>query len=121
MISWRIPDSSGASASRYNAVDQHDGTDAEVGTSSGVSVYTIGFLLAVTTASFWVADTSLLWAPGIPLGLVGLAIAQMGFHLVFFLHITTGPAMPTTCWRWRLACSRTAGHRRVALDHGEPE
>jgi cytochrome o ubiquinol oxidase subunit IV len=29
--------------------------------------------------------------PGIPLGLAVLAIAQMGVHLVFFLHITTGP------------------------------
>ena len=50
-------------------------------------------LLAVglTAASFWVANTSLLWAPGIPLGLAVLAIAQMGVHLVFFLHITTGP------------------------------
>jgi cytochrome o ubiquinol oxidase operon protein cyoD len=49
-------------------------------------------LAAVFTAtSFWVANTSLLWAPGISLGLVVLAIAQMGVHLVFFLHITTGP------------------------------
>ena len=56
-------------------------------------VYTIGLLLAVilTAASFWVANTSLLWASGIPLGLAVLAIAQMGVHLVFFLHITTGP------------------------------
>ncbi|MEA3022961.1 MAG: cytochrome o ubiquinol oxidase subunit [Alphaproteobacteria bacterium] len=60
---------------------------------SGFHVYTIGLLLAVllTATSFWVANTSLLWAPGIPLGLVVLAIAQMGVHLVFFLHITTGP------------------------------
>jgi cytochrome o ubiquinol oxidase operon protein cyoD len=60
---------------------------------SGILVYTIGLLLAVllTATSFWVANTSLLWAPGIPLGLVVLAIAQMGVHLVFFLHITTGP------------------------------
>ena len=60
---------------------------------SGVLIYTIGLLLAVilTAISFWVANTSLLWAPGIPLGLVVLAIAQMGVHLVFFLHITTGP------------------------------
>jgi cytochrome o ubiquinol oxidase operon protein cyoD len=58
-----------------------------------VFVYTIGLLLAVisTATSFWVANTSLLWAPGIPLGLAVLAIAQMGVHLVFFLHITTGP------------------------------
>ena len=62
-------------------------------TSSGVLVYTIGLVLAVilTATSFWVANTSLLWAPGIPLGLATLAIAQMGVHLVFFLHITTGP------------------------------
>ena len=37
------------------------------------------------------ANTSALWALGVPAGLVVLAIAQMGVHLVFFLHITTGP------------------------------
>ncbi len=68
-------------------------TVAEESTSSGVLVYTIGLLLAVilTATSFWVANTSLLWAPGIALGLAVLAIAQMGVHLVFFLHVTTGP------------------------------
>jgi cytochrome o ubiquinol oxidase subunit IV len=67
--------------------------DVEQGTSSGVLVYTIGLGLAVvlTAMSFWVANTSLLWAPGIALGLTVLAIAQMGIHLVFFLHVTTGP------------------------------
>jgi cytochrome o ubiquinol oxidase operon protein cyoD len=62
-------------------------------TSSGLLVYTIGLLLALllTITSFWVANTSALWAPGVPAGLVVLAIAQMGVHLVFFLHITTGP------------------------------
>jgi len=61
--------------------------------SSGLIIYTIGLVLAVvlTATSFWVANTSLLWAPGIALGLVVLAVAQMGVHLVFFLHITTGP------------------------------
>ncbi len=58
-----------------------------------VLIYTIGLALAVilTATSFWAANTSLLWAPGVPLGLAVLAIAQMGIHLVFFLHITTGP------------------------------
>ena len=67
--------------------------DVEQGTSSGVLVYTIGLGLAMvlTAMSFWVANTSLLWGPGVPLGLAVLAIAQMGVHLVFFLHITTGP------------------------------
>ncbi len=61
--------------------------------SSGALVYTTGLLLAVilTATSFWAANTSLLWAPGIVLGLAVLAIAQMGVHLVFFLHVTTGP------------------------------
>ena len=60
---------------------------------SDVVIYTIGLVLAVilTAVSFWVANTSLLWGPGILLGLAVLAIAQMGIHLVFFLHITTGP------------------------------
>ena len=61
--------------------------------SSGFFVYTTGLFLAVllTATSFWVANTSLLWGPGVALGLVVLAIAQMGVHLVFFLHITTAP------------------------------
>jgi len=47
---------------------------------AGVLVYTIGLLLAVglTATSFWVANTGLLWGPGVPLGLVVLAVAQMG-------------------------------------------
>src|SRR5262249_42609162 len=61
--------------------------------SSGFLIYTTGFSLAVllTATPFWVANTSLLWGPGVALGLVVLAVAQMGIHLVFFLHITTAP------------------------------
>jgi cytochrome o ubiquinol oxidase operon protein cyoD len=60
---------------------------------SGVLVYTIGLVLAVglTATSFWAANTSQLWGPGIALGLAVIAIAQMGVHLVFFLHVTSGP------------------------------
>jgi cytochrome o ubiquinol oxidase subunit IV len=36
------------------------------------------------------AATYLVWQPSIPVAPVVLAIAQMGVHLVFFLHITTG-------------------------------
>jgi cytochrome o ubiquinol oxidase subunit IV len=66
--------------------------NARAETRSGLLVYTIGLFLAVilTATSFWAANTSLLWPPGVPLGLAVLAIAQMGVHLVFFLHITTG-------------------------------
>jgi cytochrome o ubiquinol oxidase operon protein cyoD len=51
----------------------------------------LGLALLLTGVSFWVASTSALWGPGVAVGLVVLAIAQMGVHLVFFLHITTGP------------------------------
>lgn len=55
--------------------------------------YVIGLALALilTGVSFWVASTGVLWGPGVAVGLVVLAIAQMGVHLVFFLHITSGP------------------------------
>jgi cytochrome o ubiquinol oxidase subunit IV len=55
--------------------------------------YVIGLALALvlTGIAFWVASTSALWGPGVAVGLVVLAIAQMGVHLVFFLHITSGP------------------------------
>jgi len=55
--------------------------------------YLIGLGLAVvlTAASFWAAQTHLIYAPGVSAALVTLAIAQMGIHLVFFLHITTAP------------------------------
>ncbi len=67
--------------------------EREEAKSSSVLVYTFGLLGAVilTATSFWVANTSVLWGPGVALGLAVLAIAQMGVHLVFFLHITTGP------------------------------
>ena len=62
-------------------------------TLSNTGIHTIGLVLAValTAISFWVANTSLLWAPGVLLGLAVLAVTQMGVHLVFFLHITSGP------------------------------
>jgi cytochrome o ubiquinol oxidase subunit IV len=80
---------------RYDRAPGDSSPSAEVqaGTPADVGIYTLGLALAVilTATSFWVANTSLLWTPGIPLGLAVLAIAQMGVHLVFFLHITTGP------------------------------
>ena len=51
----------------------------------------LGFAILLTATSFYVAGTDLVWQPSIPVALVVLAIAQMGVHLVFFLHITSGP------------------------------
>ena len=53
--------------------------------------YLIGlaYALILTLASFWAASTNLVYAPGVPILLGVLAIAQMGVHLVFFLHISS--------------------------------
>jgi cytochrome o ubiquinol oxidase operon protein cyoD len=62
--------------------------------AAGVRNYVIGLALAagLTAGSFWVASgTNLIYAPGVAMALAALAIGQMGVHLVFFLHITTGP------------------------------
>ena len=55
--------------------------------------YVVGLALAVllTATSFFIAGTNLVWQPSIPIAIIVLATAQMGVHLVFFLHITTGP------------------------------
>jgi len=59
----------------------------------GVRGYLIGFVLAagLTVVSFYIARSTLVWAPSIPIALSVLAIAQIGLHLVFFLHMTSGP------------------------------
>ena len=51
----------------------------------------LGFSVILTVAAFWAVGTHLIWGPAVPVALVVLAIAQMGVHLVFFLHVTTGP------------------------------
>lgn len=55
--------------------------------------YLIGLFYAaiLTLASFWASSTNLIYAPGVPVLLAVLAIAQMGVHLVFFLHISSAP------------------------------
>ena len=50
----------------------------------------LGLALLFTAVSFFVAGTDMVWQPSIPVAIIVLAIAQMGIHLVFFLHITTG-------------------------------
>jgi cytochrome o ubiquinol oxidase operon protein cyoD len=63
------------------------------GVAQGIAGYLVGLALAsgLTWASFYFAAGHFLWGPGMPAALVALAVAQMGVHLVFFLHITTGP------------------------------
>jgi cytochrome o ubiquinol oxidase subunit IV len=60
---------------------------------AALASYAIGLVLsiALTAGSFWLLDTQLVWRPAIPVAMVALAVAQIGVHLVFFLHITTAP------------------------------
>jgi cytochrome o ubiquinol oxidase operon protein cyoD len=51
----------------------------------------LGFSIILTVAAFYLAGSTLIYEPAIPVALIVLAIAQMGVHLVFFLHVTTGP------------------------------
>ena len=76
--------------------EQHDlapGEEGEVRIGPRLLGYLTGLGLSIllTATSFFLAGTDLVWQPSIPVALVVLAIAQMGVHLVFFLHITTGP------------------------------
>ncbi|WP_375428750.1 cytochrome o ubiquinol oxidase subunit IV [uncultured Sphingomonas sp.] len=61
--------------------------------AGGIRGYVVGLIAAagLTLASFWAVQTSVIYVPGVPVFLIALAIGQMGVHLVFFLHITTGP------------------------------
>ncbi len=72
--------------------DRAPGVEHE-GATANVLSYSVGLGLAVllTVASFVVARTDLLWSPGVPVGLIVLAFAQIGVHLVFFLHMGSGP------------------------------
>ena len=55
--------------------------------------YLIGLGLAalLTAASFWSLDEHLIYGPGIVMALIVFGLAQVGVHLVFFLHLTTSP------------------------------
>ena len=85
-----------ADMSDHHANDAAPGEGGDFGehsVSELVRNYVIGLFLAtvLTITSFYVASgTALLDSPGVLMGLAALAVAQMGVHLVFFLHITTG-------------------------------
>jgi cytochrome o ubiquinol oxidase subunit IV len=63
------------------------------GWRSGLAKALMGLAASIvlTLASFWAAGTHAVWGPGVPVLLAALAIGQMGVHLVFFLHVSSGP------------------------------
>ena len=76
----------------HDQVDLAPGDEEEGRIGPRLVGYLVGLGLALlfTATSFFVAGTDMVWQPSIPVAIVVLAIAQMGIHLVFFLHITTG-------------------------------
>ena len=77
-----------------HATDSAPGDDMEHGGENhSVLGYLVGLGLAVllTGMSFFISQTSLVWTPSLPIALAVLAVAQMGVHIVFFLHIGSGP------------------------------
>jgi cytochrome o ubiquinol oxidase subunit IV len=71
---------------RTPGVEEHEPTASYLSYTAG-----LGLAIVATIASFIVSQTNLLWPPGIPVGLIVLAFAQIGVHLVFFLHLGSGP------------------------------
>src|SRR5271163_881583 len=69
-----------------NPFDRH-----ETGEAVGSYLVGLGLAMVLTVVSFFIAGTTLVWGPSIPVALVVLAVAQIGVHLVFSLNITTGP------------------------------
>jgi cytochrome o ubiquinol oxidase operon protein cyoD len=81
-----------ASGAEFNLAPGDERLDGS-GVAQGVRGYVIGLALAagLTAASFYFCFSGLIYAPAVPAALIALAVAQMGVHLVFFLHLTTGP------------------------------
>ena len=77
----------------HHRADVAPGDEKDVGLKQRVLGYLVGLALAIvlTATSFFIVGTYLVWQPSIPVAIIVLAIAQMGVHLVFFMHITTGP------------------------------
>ncbi len=65
--------------------DEHELGGGVIGYAVG-----LGFATLLTVVSFALPSLNLVWTPSMPIALGVLAIAQMGVHVVFFLHVTTG-------------------------------
>jgi cytochrome o ubiquinol oxidase subunit IV len=80
-------------AGSYVGADRVPGSPEERTLAQEVRGYLLGLGLAIllTIASFWADQTREIYSSGIAVALLVLAVAQIGIHLIFFLHITTDP------------------------------
>jgi cytochrome o ubiquinol oxidase subunit IV len=103
------PDQSSRSPSRQSSPEEDSDSGSRVGEdrvlgqlpaqlSTGalraeLGGYVIGLVLAatLTAAAFFSVGTQVIYAPAIVMAVVVLGLAQVGVHLVFFLHMTTAP------------------------------
>jgi cytochrome o ubiquinol oxidase subunit IV len=80
-------------AGSYVGRDRVPGRPEERSLADELRGYLLGLALAtlLTIASFWAVHSREIYASGIAMALLVLAVAQIGIHLIFFLHITTDP------------------------------
>ena len=73
--------------------ETHHGSDTDLGledagvTNAKTYIGGLGLAILLTLASFGAAISHVIWGPGLPIFLAVLAVAQMGVHLVFFMHV----------------------------------
>ncbi|HTD28711.1 MAG TPA: cytochrome o ubiquinol oxidase subunit IV [Xanthomonadaceae bacterium] len=80
-------------AGSYVGADRVPGNREKRTLAREVRGYLLGLGLAIvlTIASFWAVQTQEVYSAGVAVALLVLAVAQIGIHLVFFLHLTTAP------------------------------
>lgn len=71
--------------------DDAPGDATDLRTSMWKYAAGLGLSIILTLLSFWVSDTQSVWPHSLPVLLAALAIGQMGVHLLFFLHLSSGP------------------------------
>lgn len=88
-----MTESSDYEAGSYVGADRVPGQPEERSFGQELGGYLLGLGLAIllTIASFWAVHTREIYASGIAMALLVLTVAQIGIHLIFFLHITTDP------------------------------
>ncbi len=88
-----MSDPSDYDAGSYVGTERQPGSREERTVAREVRGYLLGLSLAalLTVASFWAVRTHDIYSSGVSVALLVLAVAQIGIHLVFFLHITTAP------------------------------
>ena len=64
---------------------------ADVGAEIRGYLLGLGLAAVLTAGSFVLSYSHLVYGPALGVALIVFAVAQIGIHLVFFLHLTTAP------------------------------